>query len=240
MVLPAPTSGNSSSPFYSIGKSAASKTTGTIAYLTGNISGGSSYLCWQFYATTTSDFSTGFELSGDNTFTAGQVYMEHGRLYITNPNSAGNPTNTLYTRNTANTTAGTVVFTTGMTFANPIVFVGGSDPCFNASGYTVTLTGNISGGASGDIFSQVGTGTLVLTGTNTYVDVTEVIGGVLSVGADANLGAFPVQRQRAVSSSTAVRCWRQITSRSTATAASPWGQPAAPAPARLTWPPVRR
>ncbi|QPH53318.1 autotransporter domain-containing protein [Pontivivens ytuae] len=54
------------------------------------------------------------------------------------------------------------------------------------SGDTLTHDGVISGTGS---LTKTGDGTLILTGTNTYSGGTNVNGGTLSVGSDANLGA---------------------------------------------------
>jgi len=51
-----------------------------------------------------------------------------------------------------------------------------------------TVSANLAGTAS--LVKNTG-GTLVLSGTNTYSGGTQINGGVLSISADANLGAVP-------------------------------------------------
>ena len=99
MVLPAP----SSATYFTIGKTSGNATNGTIANLTGNISGGNADLGWQFLPTTPNDSTTGFELSGNNTFVAGQwLIVDRGVVDITNSNSVVTPP--IFSRCTRTTT----------------------------------------------------------------------------------------------------------------------------------------
>jgi fibronectin-binding autotransporter adhesin len=68
---------------------------------------------------------------------------------------------------------------------------------FGSSGGIITPTGNITvsavisgGGVSGRL-TKTGTGTLTLSGANTYSGGTRVSAGILSISSDANLGAAP-------------------------------------------------
>ncbi|MEP9372815.1 autotransporter domain-containing protein [Mesorhizobium sp. KR1-2] len=56
------------------------------------------------------------------------------------------------------------------------------------NGISTTIASTIGDGA-GAILRKVGNGTLILSGTNTHTGGTSLLGGVLSVSADANLGA---------------------------------------------------
>ncbi|MBN8977438.1 MAG: autotransporter domain-containing protein [Rhizobiales bacterium] len=56
------------------------------------------------------------------------------------------------------------------------------------SGITTTVASTIVDGI-GNSLRKAGSGTLVLTGTNTYTGGTQLVGGTLSVSTDANLGA---------------------------------------------------
>ncbi|WP_428030142.1 autotransporter domain-containing protein [Ancylobacter sp.] len=55
-----------------------------------------------------------------------------------------------------------------------------------ASGTTLGLTGTVAGSGS---LGKTGTGTLILSGSNSYEGGTKISGGIVSVSADANLGA---------------------------------------------------
>jgi autotransporter-associated beta strand protein len=66
--------------------------------------------------------------------------------------------------------------------------VGSNDLSTTVSG--VIQDGGKSGGTNGSLI-KVGTGTLTLSGLNTYTGSTTITGGVLSISQDANLGATP-------------------------------------------------
>ena len=61
-----------------------------------------------------------------------------------------------------------------------------------ATGTTLTYNGIVAGTAGLAVTSQLGAGTLVLGGINTYSGVTQFRGGTLSISADNNLGTAPV------------------------------------------------
>ncbi|WP_333679962.1 autotransporter-associated beta strand repeat-containing protein [Dyella sp.] len=98
-------------------------------------------------------------LTGNNTYT-GNTVINQGRLWIGNGG------------------------TTGSVASNNIIIVGGT-LAVNRSD-TVTLNSLISGAGG---VQQAGTGTTVLTNTNTYSGGTSITAGTLQVASDAYLGA---------------------------------------------------
>lgn len=69
--------------------------------------------------------------------------------------------------------------------SNPLTLTGGIVQVTNA-GQTATVSAALAGTAG---LSKNGSGTLVLSGQNTYTGATKINGGTLSVSSDANLGA---------------------------------------------------
>lgn len=83
-------------------------------------------------------------------------------------------------------TAGTV--TTNATATNAVPFgLAAGGTTFAGTG-SLTMSGVISDGA-GDALTKSGTGSLFLTGANTYSGITYILGGTLFVGADAPVGS---------------------------------------------------
>jgi autotransporter-associated beta strand protein len=84
----------------------------------------------------------------------------------------------------------TLASTASTTLSQPITFVAGQGGgTFDAArGTTLTLLGPISGTDAADPFVKTDTGTLALTGANTYSGPTNVMGGVLSIVNPSNLG----------------------------------------------------
>jgi fibronectin-binding autotransporter adhesin len=123
------------------------------------------------------DFGT-LILTGVNTYTGGTA-IDGGTLQISADNNLGAPSGALsFNGGTLNTTA-------NITTPRPVTL--------NASGGTVdvnpstvlTLTGSINGTGA---LTKTDSGTLVLTGANTYTGGTFINAGAVQVSADANLG----------------------------------------------------
>ena len=168
---------------YIVQKSTASTTTGTPLTLSGTISGGGAGVVLYFNSPTTNDNTTAFVLAPNNTFT-GQVTVNRGVLVITGPASLGVSTNLLYFDTYSNPTAGDLRFTGSYTVPNPIqlsfathtLLVDGTD-AITLSGVVSQLTGQVRA------INKIGTGTLILSNTNTYTGGTSIAadGGVLAI-----------------------------------------------------------
>ncbi len=118
-------------------------------------------------------------LTGANSY-AGGTALTSGTLAVGNSLALG-----AGALNMANGT--TLQFTApGLTLANAIAFgVGG--PNIDTGANTETISGVISG--NGGVLDKYGTGTLILTGANTYSGGTNIHAGTIGVGNNAALGA---------------------------------------------------
>jgi autotransporter-associated beta strand protein/YD repeat-containing protein len=83
--------------------------------------------------------------------------------------------------------AGTLEATAGFTLSKGIT-LGDASAKIQVDSGTVTATGVITGSG---VLNKAGSGTLVLSGQNTYTGPTAITAGVLSVSNDGNLGAAP-------------------------------------------------
>jgi autotransporter-associated beta strand protein len=163
---------------YVISKSAASSSTGTQLNLTGTISGGNANTTLRFTSGTTSDNTTTYRLNGNNTF-SGIIELFRGAIVITNNNSLGNATLNLNGNN--NTSLGDLRFENSVTLANNIALVNNSNPDpINTNGNTATLNGIVSSTGSAGLV-KIGSGTLLLGGTNTYTVSTAINEGTVKV-----------------------------------------------------------
>jgi autotransporter-associated beta strand protein len=126
--------------------------------------------------------SSGFILTANNTFT-GDVSLFQGSLGIYSDANLGNPANTLYL-DTFGTTGRLIFLSSGITVARSVVINTPTGVVSNSADVN-TISGPVSGG---NPLYKDGTGTLVLSGTNSQLGL-QVNAGTVSVGFDANLGS---------------------------------------------------
>jgi len=74
----------------------------------------------------------------------------------------------------------------GLNLANAVVLTGNNDPIIDTGAFSETLSGNISGGG---FVTKLGSGTLTLSGVNSYTGATDVAEGTLKAGATGTFSA---------------------------------------------------
>ncbi|SUB02538.1 Extracellular serine protease precursor [Pannonibacter phragmitetus] len=118
-------------------------------------------------------------LLGNNTYTGG-TRIQGGTLRFVNDSALGAASGAV------TFAGGTLSAADTVAVARNLVLESGSNTLDVASGKVLTVSGTISGAAG---FTKSGTGTLVLTGTNSYGGGTRIQGGMLSFTSDAALGS---------------------------------------------------
>ena len=118
-------------------------------------------------------------LSGANTHTGGAT-LRQGRLNVGHSQALGTGTLSMDDDTTLGFSAG------GLTIANTIKLTGNNDPVIDTGAFSGALSGAISGGG---FITKQGTGTLTLSGANTYTGATNVAQGSLKAGAANTLSA---------------------------------------------------
>ncbi|OEZ29317.1 hypothetical protein AO062_18165 [Variovorax boronicumulans] len=118
-------------------------------------------------------------LSGENTHTGGTA-LRQGRLNVGHSQALGTGTLSMDDDTTLGFSAN------GLTIANTIKLTGNNDPVIDTGAFSGTLSGAISGGG---FITKQGTGTLTLSGANTYTGATNVAQGTLKAGAVNTLSA---------------------------------------------------
>ncbi len=118
-------------------------------------------------------------LSGANTYTGGTV-LHQGRLNVGHNEALGTGALSMDDDTTLGFSAD------GLTIANAIQLTGQNDPIIDTGAFSATLGGAISGGG---FITKEGTGTLTLSGANTYTGATNVAQGTLKAGAANTLSA---------------------------------------------------
>lgn len=121
-------------------------------------------------------------LSGTNTYTGG-TSINGGTLAMGSANA-------LNTTGTISFGGGTLRLFNTTDYSPRFSTAANQYYSLDTNGQNVTLATNLT--SSGGTFTKLGSGTLTLTGANTYNGVTSVLGGTLSIAADSALGTAPV------------------------------------------------
>jgi autotransporter-associated beta strand protein len=194
-------SGDATTRYYNLMKAAASASTGTDLALSGVISGGGTNTVLQLDSNTGSDSTTSFTLSGANTI-GGQVRLNRGALIVANASALGMAS--LYLQTNANSANGNLRFSGVTALANNIT-IGSNSPTqwINTGAADITLSGVISNVTNSPGFSKMGTGSLVLTGANTYTGLAiGVADGTLAITGSGRLNSGAYTGTLALTAST--------------------------------------
>ncbi|PSL78982.1 autotransporter outer membrane beta-barrel domain-containing protein, partial [Variovorax sp. WS11] len=118
-------------------------------------------------------------LAGENTYSGG-TDLKEGRVAVRNNRALGTGELAMH--------EGTMLrfAADGLTLDNAIAFTDAVDPIVDTGPFTATLTGAITG--PGDL-SKIGSGTLILSGANTYTGATAVTEGTLRAGVSNTFSA---------------------------------------------------
>lgn len=141
---------------------------------------------WFFQGGASGQNTGQLRLNGDNSAMQGTINVQRGPLLLGHANAAGS---TLLYLDSNLPPAGVIQLMGNFTVANNVRIQSGA---VNALGVDGSLSAGLSGlitsnGALG--ISKVGTGTLTLSGNNTYTGTTTISAGTLSVASLANGGA---------------------------------------------------
>ncbi len=123
-------------------------------------------------------------LSGANTYTGGTA-LRQGRLNLGHNQALGTGTLAMDDDTILGFSAD------GLTIANAIRLTGQNDPVIDTGAFSAALAGAITGGG---FITKQGTGTLTLSGANTYTGATNVAQGTLKAGAAAAFSASSAHR----------------------------------------------
>ena len=177
-----------SATVYSLQKASTSSTAGTNLLLSGVISGGNANTTLMLNSNQSGDSTTSYQLSGVNTLT-GKVRVNRGAVILDNANALGTATLEVQSNpNTVLTTGGNVRLNGGFTLPNNIAFGTTANNTISSLGNTAGISGVISGSVA---WGKLGSGTLVLTGTNTISGAASVLEGTLQIGNGGTTGSLP-------------------------------------------------
>jgi autotransporter-associated beta strand protein len=130
------------------------------------------------------DNCSGFTLTGTNPFTAGSVRLNHGFLGINSNAALGNTANNLLLAVSSDSAGGLELLGNGIDLARPVSVIT-TTRVLNYGANVDTISGAITG--NGRLVKD-GSGTLVLTGTNSVFGI-QTNAGTVSVASAAKLGS---------------------------------------------------
>jgi autotransporter-associated beta strand protein len=161
--------------------------------LSGTLSGGAAASAYRFSSDQNGNFTNTIALTGNNTF-QGKVEIGFTTLAINADAALGNSDNDLFNQTKSSTgILGGLRFDSALTLnANrsiTLVGVGTQHAPFNTNGNNVTIAGDISGTAAR--LTKNGSGTLTLSGNNTYFGKTIINAGTLCIDREDRLGSAP-------------------------------------------------
>ena len=125
-------------------------------------------------------------LTGDNSAFTGPTTLSAGTLALGSSNALGS------TSITVNGNATIQAAAPGLNLTNPISVTQSNTARLDADGFVFTVSSTISGAGGLYLSDSTGTGTLVLTGTNTYSGGTTIGSGALVLSNSDALGSGPV------------------------------------------------
>ncbi|SEG97713.1 outer membrane autotransporter barrel domain-containing protein [Variovorax sp. NFACC29] len=125
------------------------------------------------------------EGAGTTTLTAANSYgggtaLKQGRLNVGNSLALGTGALAMDDGTTLGFAAD------GLNLANAVALTGNNDPVIDTGSFSATLSGNITGGG---FITKIGSGTLTLSGANSYTGATDVAEGTLKAGATGTFSA---------------------------------------------------
>lgn len=158
--------------------------TNSSTILNGNITGGGANTVWFFQGGGQSQNTGALTLNGINTM-EGAINIQRGPLILGNSSAAGSAKIII---NSNNNPSGSLQFGSSFSLSNAVNLDGVAEKIGVAGSQVNTLAGVISNGG----MEKVGTGTLILSNTNTYSGATKVSNGTLMVTGSIAAGAVTV------------------------------------------------
>jgi fibronectin-binding autotransporter adhesin len=170
---------------------------GTVLDLAGDVTGGGENVRLIFTSQTTGDNTSTFRFTGANTFRVDELRLWRGAITVGSAGGLGDPRNKLSlgapgasAAGVPNQADGALRFDVSGTFANPVEILRNNGISTGANDVTLggVISGNVSSASDGSNLIKLGTGTLTLTASNTYVGATWVRAGTLVAGHASAFG----------------------------------------------------